>query len=216
MNIQDAEVSLLKNGYYIINNFIPQNVCNDIINDINNKKKYFTQSNINLNIEGSGKDLRCKNFEKYNNEANSFLNNNDIHNLFEKLLNRKIIKKRCQAGIVSYTNNDNISSGGGWHIDNKEKQYKALLYLNDVNSKNGPFVFIKKSANGLGLDNTPGDKSETRYLNKTIMNSDLIDKTNIIEILGEAGTCILVNTNNIHKGKIIEEGIRYSLTNYYY
>ncbi len=48
------------------------------------------------------------------------------------------------------------------------------------------------------------------------MNAKLNKKTKIIEILGKAGTCILVNTNNIHKGKIIEEGSRYSLTNYYY
>ena len=127
-----------------------------------------------------------------------------------------MIKKRCQAGIVGYNNINNISSGGGWHIDSKEKQYKALLYLNDVDSKNGPFVFIKNTASGLGINNTPGDKSQTRYLNETIINSNLIDKTNIIEILGKAGTCILVNTNNINNGKIIEEGIRYSLTNYYY
>ena len=93
MNISEAEISLLKDGYYIINNFISLNTCNNIIDGINSNKKYFTQSNINLHIEGSGKDLRCPNFEKYNNEANLFLYNNDIHNLFEKLLNRKIIKK---------------------------------------------------------------------------------------------------------------------------
>lgn len=216
MNVQEMEDSLLERGYYVIKNFIPLDICNNIINSINSDKKYFTQSNINLDIEGSGKDLRCTNYENFNNEVKLFLHNNDIHNLFEKLLNRKIVKKRCQAGIVCYNNIDNISSGGGWHIDNKNKQYKALLYLNGVDSKNGPFVFIKNTAGGLGINNTPGDKSQTRYLNETIMNSNLIDKTNIIEILGEAGTCILVDTSNIHRGKIIEEGVRYSLTNYYY
>ena len=36
-----------------------------------------------------------------------------------------------------------------------------------------------------------------------------------IELTGKAGDLIIVDVGNIHRGKVIEEGVRYSLTNYY-
>ena len=41
--------------------------------------------------------------------------------------------------------NNNIGSGAGWHKDSYSNQYKSILYLNDVNSENGPFQIIKDS-----------------------------------------------------------------------
>lgn len=213
MNIENK----IKNeGFVIIENYINNDICKNIIKNMEKNISNFEYCNTNSQIFNSGNDLRCKNYEKYDKYANEFLNDNNIHNLFEQILRRKIEKKRCQAGIVEF-NKDNItSSGGGWHIDNKNIQLKAILYLNDVNSKNGPFVYIKDTLGGLDLQNTLGDNSGTRFDNKIIENSEKIKNKNIIEITGKAGTLILVRTDNIHKGKIIEKGIRYSLTNYYY
>ena len=33
-------------------------------------------------------------------------------------------------------------SGGGWHVDNHDPQFKTLLYLTNVNLNNGPFAII--------------------------------------------------------------------------
>ena len=96
------------------------------------------------------------------------------------ILKRKISKKRCQSGIVKYNNKERICSGGGWHIDDRKIQLKAMIYLNDVNSKNGPFTIIKNTPSGLDLPNTIGDKSKTRFDNKIIMESEKIKKREVI------------------------------------
>ena len=213
MNIENK----IKNeGFVIIENYINNDICKNIIKKMEKNISNFEYCNTNSQIFNSGNDLRCKTYEKYDKYAGDFLNDNNIHNLFEKILKRKIDKKRCQAGIVKFNKNNITSSGGGWHIDNKNIQLKAILYLNDVNTKNGPFIYIKNTESGLDLQNTIGDISKTRFDDNIIKTSEKIQKENIIEITGKAGTWILVRTDNIHKGKIIEEGIRYSLTNYYY
>ena len=208
---------ILKNeGIIIIENYINSDICANIIINMEKHKEKFEYCNTNSHIFGSGNDLRCKIYEKYDKYADKFLNDNNIHNLFEKILERKITVKRCQAGIVKFNKETITSSGGGWHIDNKNIQLKAILYLNDVNSKNGPFIYIKNTQGGLDLENTLNDNSNTRFDNDIIKKTEKIKKNDIIEVIGKAGTLILVRTDNIHKGKIIEEGIRYSLTNYYY
>lgn len=213
MNMEDV---IKKDGIIIIENYINNDICKNIIKNMEKNKSNFEYCNTDSHIFNSGNDLRCKIYEKYDKHVETFLNDNNIHNLFEKILGRKITVKRCQAGIVKFNKNNITSSGGGWHIDNKNIQLKAILYLNDVNNKNGPFIYIKDTQGGLDLQNTIGDNSKTRFDNNVIENSEKIKKENIIEVTGKAGTLILVRTDNIHKGKIIESGIRYSLTNYYY
>ena len=52
-----------------------------------------------------------------------------------------------KANKVKY-NKNNLGSGGGWHRDDFNFQFKAILYLNDVSMDNGPFQLIENS-NGL-------------------------------------------------------------------
>jgi hypothetical protein len=54
----------------------------------------------------------------------------------------------------------------------------------------------------------------TRFSLSELTQKSLIETR--INILGEAGDLILVDTSNIHRGEEILEGKRYSLTNYYY
>ena len=39
----------------------------------------------------------------------------------------------------------NLGSGQGWHKDNIARQLKFMIYLNDVDSENGPFQYLLKS-----------------------------------------------------------------------
>ena len=41
------------------------------------------------------------------------------------------------------------NSGGGWHRDAHDCQFKVLMYLSDVNEKNGCFQFITNSSKNL-------------------------------------------------------------------
>ena len=42
-------------------------------------------------------------------------------------------------------NKEGASSGGGWHRDHHFELFKVMVYLSDVNEKNGPFSYIEKS-----------------------------------------------------------------------
>ena len=92
--------------------------------------------------------------------------------------------------------------------------------MSDVNNKNGPFQII---------NNTGNIKSNFKILrilknnvfNTRFKNSDVIKITKklnlkINTLKGSAGTLILVDTSNIHRGSPIMAGKRYALTNYYY
>ena len=39
----------------------------------------------------------------------------------------------------------NSGSGGSWHRDSIKKQFKAFLFISDVDDKSGPFQFFPKS-----------------------------------------------------------------------
>lgn len=214
MDIHLIKKNIMENGYYIIKEYLNKVECSNIINYINSTNENslgFSKSIIGIEKFQSGGDYRSPNFHNLNQIANKFLNDNMIHNIFTDLYNRDIVKKRCQAGVLIYNKNEKNSSGGGWHLDSYNLQLKALIYLNNVNSKNGPFTYINNT-NKFAKKIHP-DLKNHRFSDNDINN---IPNLKIEELVGNAGDCILFRADNIHKGKIISEGSRYTLTNYYY
>jgi hypothetical protein len=113
----------------------------------------------------------------------------------------------------------NKGSGEGWHRDSFVVQFKAILYLSDVEADNGPFQLIADSEKlprlvadmlqaRLGLSqNRVDDAQVARLLAR--------DPSRLRTFIAKAGTLLLVNTSAIHRGQPIERGSRYALTNYY-
>lgn len=113
----------------------------------------------------------------------------------------------------------NLGSGEGWHRDSFVAQFKALLYLTDVDDRSGPFQLIAASqkltwlANDivqarLGLlQNRVSDEQVARLLAGR--------PERLRTFSASAGTLLLVDTSAVHRGKPIEVGTRLSLTNYY-
>lgn len=204
--IDEIVLNIKNKGYYVIKNYYSIEQCNDILKDMDKINK----KDIN---KGMGNDLRINNFENISNGAKNFLQDSFLLNIGNSFLNHKAdrIRKRCQLGVVKYYNNLECCSGGGWHVDNHNPQFKALLYLTNVNINNGPLAVISppitsKDYNAISL------KENTRFSNQ--IEEDY--KHDIHYLTGNIGDLILVNTQNIHRGTIIKEGVRYSLTNYYY
>jgi len=190
-------------GYYILKNYYNIEFINKIIDDINK---------VNSSHRGEGNDIRIPNFEKFSVNANIFLKEDFFIKIGTGLLNGECdrIKKRCQLGILKYKNG-NECSGGGWHVDNHNPQFKALLYLSNVTINNGPFAIISPPITS--KDYTPiSSEKNTRFSDKI----EIDYKNSIHYLTGNIGDVILVNTQNIHRGTVIKQGIRLSLTNYYY
>jgi len=204
-NLENIVSAIENNGYFIIKNYYSIEQCNNILNDIKN----IPQNSINY---GEGKDIRIVNFENYSKSAQNFLNDNFLLQIGNNLLGHKVdkIKKRCQLGILKYHSGDECS-GGGWHVDNHNPQFKALLYLTNVNLNNGPFAIMSQLLTSKDYKPISKEKN-TRFPDK--IEEDY--KDNIQYLTGNMGDVIVVNTQNIHRGTTIKQGERISLTNYYY
>jgi len=202
--------ALNERGYFILQSFYDQQFCQTAVEHINQCSfKYF--------VEGDGKDRRCWHFERHSTNASTFLSSDFLSSLCVEFVGTPLLNSRCQAGIVR-GDWGAINSGGGWHVDNHEKQLKALLYLTDVTELNGPFYLLPSSAavhkNIPTYPKVPGDRSQTRYHEEVLRKNMIWENKQIIT--GRAGDVILVDTSNIHCGGDIVEGARYTLTNYYY
>lgn len=115
---------------------------------------------------------------------------------------------------------ENQGSGEGWHRDAFFRQFKAILYLSDVDLENGPFQVIYDS-HKLNMVLRDIKKGGLGYMQYRITDDQVgritaQDPVRLNTYAGKAGTLILVDTSSIHRGMPIRAGIRYALTNYYF
>ena len=122
------------------------------------------------------------------------------------------------ANKINYAH-DNLGSGGGWHRDTIHKEFKAILYLNDVNKRTGNLQIIQKTNNYNSIVHThqllKKNLLDTRFTNLEILKIIEKYKFKILDLTGKAGTLIIFNVSNLHRGAPIKSGTRYAVTNYY-
>ena len=161
--------------------------------------------------KSQGGDLRVQHSNKYCSTANDFLHDSFIQEIANEYSECNVAQ-RVLGGIVPFVPGQATDSGGGWHVDcERENQLKAFMYLHDVNSDNGPFLFVQKSKEL--------SKDLPKYDNLRISEETIAERVNpedIIEMVSPAGTCILADSTYIHRGKQIESGTRYTYTTYFY
>ena len=114
----------------------------------------------------------------------------------------------------------NNGSGEGWHRDAFLRQFKAIMYLSDVESENGPFQFLQDSHRRSQVlkDMKDGNLKYMQYrIEEERITRILANQPDRLKTYtGRAGTLILVDTSAVHRGKPIQAGTRYALTNYYF
>jgi len=114
----------------------------------------------------------------------------------------------------------NIGSGEGWHRDQFFVATKAMLYLTDVGPKNGPFQMLAASArlNDVCRDIKTAGLRHMQYRIEHEQIRALLsrDPARLLTLGAAAGTLLVFNASSIHRGKPIEQGVRYALTNYYF
>jgi hypothetical protein len=116
---------------------------------------------------------------------------------------------------------ENNGSGDGWHRDAHDFQFKAILYLSDVSEDTGPFEYLPGSQKKwrAAFDTAMGDfPSAPNMRYDPVIVERLVRRfpLSIERFVGKAGTLLLVNTAGIHRGRPLQAGSRYALTNYYY
>ena len=215
--ISSIKMILNEYGICILNNYYSNSDIDKIINETN---KIFREKKDKIQIldkENCSNDERIFHAERYSELIKNKFSNNKFLTECAQTFNRPLNKKTLINKIV-YEEGKIKNSGAGWHRDNHDCQFKTIMYLSDVNDKNGNFQFLSNSSKkhiGYPTPRTPS--YNTRYHDKTI--DDIITNNNdvkLFNIVGKKGTIILANTTYIHRGNIIKEGTRTAITQYYF
>lgn len=88
-----------------------------------------------------------------------------------------------------------------WHRDPEDKKMiKLFLYLNDVDSESGPFIYIPYSTYGLRWGNFLSQRPPRGVYPNSGEIERHIPHDHVKVLTGKAGTLIFCNTTGFHKG----------------
>tara|TARA_S200000501_G_C20775350_1_gene722428 strand:+ start:380 stop:1060 length:681 start_codon:yes stop_codon:yes gene_type:complete len=193
-------------GFYILRNFLDNNKIDDLKNSFN---KFLANENYLWN-DSTGSDSRIFGIDLIDKKFRKIFETDLLNSVFENYISKNSKYSFIMANKVVYKNG-NLGSGGGWHRDTFfQKQLKFIVYLSDVNEKNGAFEYIPKShfksSKVVDLFTRLSQKNIRRYADKNYKKA--------IKLTGKKGDLIIVDTSGVHRGSPIENGTRYALTNY--
>jgi len=231
MNKKQIIKDFISKGIVVIPQYMTQDYCTSLINEMDEIKEKYPNKLVSQESENTAGDYRFFKLENLSKNANLFKYDSFIKDIINQYCKTKFSSLFVLGGIVESLEDKTTNSGGGWHRDSDEIQLKAMLYLTDVDSNNGPFLFIKKSNNyDLKRRNKPEKESRIdklirlikkkkyqrtpRYEDHIIENE--INYNQIFEVKGKVGTLVLFDSSYIHRGKNIIEGRRYTVTNYFF
>lgn len=216
----DKEKKLLyeiqKNGFAIIPNFVSKEFCESARKEVDRLLKDYKE-----HVSQSWPDLRIYGAELLSEKIMEFHSNKFLHNLSDHYWARKTCNAWTLANWIDYNERSKkFGSGGGWHRDNPNRQFKSILYLNDVNEKNGAYQIIRRSHKLLQFikDMKAGnlDYGQIRINDEQLANIIRDNPDRLVTCTGEAGTLIVKDCCCIHRGGPLQEGERYALTNYFF
>ena len=201
-----------KHGYALVEGYLSPAECDDCIRDIEWMLEHKTQHVV------THSDRRIFGAEELSSNIARFSSDPWLNELSNSIVGVRTANAFTLANKIS-GGNGNKGSGEGWHKDSSFRQFKAILYLNDVNENNGPFQLIEKSHE---LHQYLGDMRaaalpfrQLRIKDEQMERVIARDPARLKTICAPRGTLILVDTASIHRGRPATEGARYALTNYY-
>ena len=200
-----------RNGITVIPNFLTEEECKFHIDKINNcvKTKKISWNDID------NSDVRIFGYENLVKEAsNLFITIDFVYKNYISIIKRNSF---LMANRVCFKKN-NKGSGGGWHRDSlNRRQLKYMIYLNDVNDKNGAFEYVPKThtAKNKFITNHFLTK-KTRYTDSEMENYKQKFPSKLYA--AKKGTCVIFDSSGLHRGTPLTEegGVRYAITKYMY
>lgn len=207
----ELEAGVYKNGIAILPKLISEQQCQGLtvlIDKLIEEESYSWK-------DKDGADIRIYEAQKYSLVQQALeLFQPKIDNIAKKYTSNNELIYTTLIARIEYKKG-NLGSGGGWHRDSSTPQFKSIVYLSDVQNHSGPFQIITGSASIVSTIYTwlfyKIGPSKLRVADNQANSIGEIQNQ-----IGEKGDCLLVNTNIIHRGKPIENGRRYALTQYFF
>jgi len=210
---RDLEHHLRLNGYYVIDNFISDEDCENYrkLIDRNLDNPFVWSDEFNS-------DVRIFGIENIEASFHEIFDREGLINIYKKYISIKSFYQTIMAAKMMFSPL-NLGSGGGWHRDTvNQRQLKFIVYLSDVDGDNGCFQYVKgshtvrmKLKTGAILK---GNYLKQRYSSQEVDRiAEMLDLP-VVDFHGTKGTLIVVDTSGLHRGKPMRNGVRYAVTSY--
>lgn len=204
--------SLKTNGYYVFKNKMSLNKLISLQDSLNKiPLEYF---DFDTNESKAVKNIKNVKSNKLNRTKHSLVNNKEVLEwalskelvfLAQEYLGTKPICDLLASWISLPTQDPKMISKAAqnYHFDmDRIKFIKFFVYLTDVSEKNGPHSYIKGSHRNLPYNL----RRDGRFTDNEIL--DYYGRDNSIEIKGQMGSIIAVDTRGFHKGVPLISGKR--------
>lgn len=217
--VQEIVKKIKENGFAVVPDFYTQEECLALKKEVD-KLVEKRREEKKLWIDPFGADKRCFAAEDDSELIAKYNKNKFCNSVADNVFEGKIECSNTLAAHIEYKEG-NIGSGQGWHRDGNHFQFKAIVYLSDVEVKDGPFQIMQGShkpkniLRDINLVNHDG--VNLRFSDNQVQK--LVEKypDNYKVLTAKAGTLVFADTSALHTGmKLSKNGNRYTLFNYYY
>lgn len=217
--VQDLVKQIQVDGFAVVPDFYNEEECKILRDEVDQLIEKRKQEN-RLWEDPCDADKRCFAAEEDSELINKYFANTFLNSVADNYFKAKMICSNTLAARIQYRDG-NIGSGQGWHRDGNHMQFKAIVYLCDVEIKNGPFQIIQGShkkkniINHINIMNHDG--VNLRFTTEQIEKVIDTDSDKYKVLTAKAGTLVFADTSTLHTGMPLSEGgYRYTLFNYYY
>jgi len=204
-----------KNGYFIIKNFISQDMVNQLNLDIAKMNgKYVSDNTVRSYSEKF--DLSNPQGARFNYLAEDLLSSRVIQDI---IFNQKIIeiaKVYLRAipilDIINLwwstpTKNPDKEAAQWWHFDmDRTNWLKFFVYFTDCDSNSGPHQFIEGSHKNFGIPWKLRKKGYVRLSDEDIRLNFNANK--VKTFTANSGTLLIENTRGLHRGQHLKKNSR--------
>ncbi len=200
-----------ENGYTYFPNFIDEEHLSDLAQTI---RLHFSEPKKEFSYKG---DTRHYAIERTVSEVRFLSNDDQLRNIGNQVMSRPLVNLFTLGNHL--ISGKKGTSGGGWHRDSTNPQFKAMLYLTDVTESNGPLEIIPgthKFSNLLTFSRKGLLPYNQQWLTEREITAIENEHEDRVSITGKAGSLVLFESSALHRGRPIETGERLALTNYYY
>jgi hypothetical protein len=212
---------MLRDGYYIFDNRLPEAFCDKIAADIENASFIVRDDAIEYD-----QDYRV-NYDRSNPIAPNYMlsadETTDVHGVQELVADPTLINvaqnylraKSIFTGISLYWSAKNkdvpdMKAAQAFHWDMERIRWiRFFICLTDVNEDNGPHCFIKGTHKTGGMPDSITSKGYVRHTDQDVIA--MFGKEAYMEFTCKKGTIIAEDSRGLHKGKMLKSGERLML-----
>ncbi len=212
-NLDKINQCLINDGYFIIENFLSKEECENFKKFILNNTLIAKKNGklISKNILFDEKNPKGSLYEMSDDKifeseiSQNLLFSNFFYNVSKKYFNSLPYFDHMSLAISAKSDKVDVHAAQKFHFDmDRPKWLKFFIYINDVDENNGPHFFIPKTHKNLGI------VRDIRLNGYSRIDDNIIDKyyKNIKSIKGKKGTLLIEDTRGLHKGSVVKENYR--------